>query len=150
VTDLSSPTDPPGWPRDHVRQYVETGGRNGHEWRDGIYTLLLTTKGRRSGKARRTPLIYGRDGDRYLVVASKGGSDQHPEWYRNLVADPQVAVQVAGDKFRARARTATPDEYPRLWSLMTDIWPDYDQYQRRTGRQIPVVVLERVADAGAA
>jgi deazaflavin-dependent oxidoreductase (nitroreductase family) len=143
VTDLSAPTDPPGWPRDHVRRYVETAGREGHEWRDGVYTLLLTTKGRRSGRARRTPLIYGHDGDRYVVVASKGGSDDHPEWYRNLRADPEVAVQVAGERFPAQARTATGEERAKLWSLMTGIWPDYDQYQRRTGRRIPVVVLER-------
>jgi deazaflavin-dependent oxidoreductase (nitroreductase family) len=144
VTDWDSPTDPPeGWARDHVRRYVETDGRDGHLWRDRVHTLLLTTKGRRSGVAHRTALIYGQDGDRYVVIASKGGAAEHPQWYRNLAADPQVAVQVGADRFRARARTATDDERRRLWTTMTGIWPDYDQYQRRTSRQIPVVVLER-------
>lgn len=143
MTDLNSPLDPPdGWARDHVHRYVETDGREGHLWRKGAHTLLLTTKGRRSGKARRTPLIYGRDGDRYLVVASLGGADEHPQWYRNLLADPEVAVQVAADKFRARARPATEDEQRRLWPVMTGIWPDYDEYQKRTKRRIPIVVLE--------
>jgi deazaflavin-dependent oxidoreductase (nitroreductase family) len=143
VTDLNAPTDPPeGWARDHVHRYVETDGREGHAWKPGVHTLLLTTKGRRSGMARRTPLIYGQDGDRYLVVASKGGADEHPEWYRNLLADPQVAVQVAADRFPAQARPATAEEQPRLWSRMTEIWPDYDNYQKKTDRQIPVVVLE--------
>ena len=143
MNDLDNPTDPPGWARDHVRRYVETDGADGHEWR-GVHTLLLTTRGRRSGKARRTPLIYGRDGNRYLVVASMGGADEHPEWYRNIVADPNVRVQVAADRFPARARPASPDEKAQLWPLMVDIWPDYDEYQTRTDRDIPVVVLEPV------
>lgn len=101
-------------------------------------TLLLTTTGRRSGRAHRTPLIYGVDGDRYLVVASKGGSDAH------LEADPAVRVQVADAIFDARARTATPDERQRLWPVMTDVWPLYDEYQDRTKREIPLVILEPV------
>jgi deazaflavin-dependent oxidoreductase (nitroreductase family) len=144
MTDLKDPIDPqPGWQLDHLRRYLETDGSDGHLWR-GVPTLLLTTRGWRSGKARRTPLIYGQDGPRYVVVASKGGSPGHPHWYRNLAADPQVRVQVNGDKFDARARAATPDEKPALWSLMTGIWPDYDEYQTRTEREIPVVILERV------
>jgi len=143
MDDLDNPIDPPpGWQRDHVDSYVATGGRDGHIWR-GVPTLLLTTVGRRSGKARRTPLIYGRDGDRYLVVASKGGMPEHPAWYENLVADPQVRVQVADEVFDARARTATAEEKPALWRVMAAIWPDYDEYQKRTDRDIPVVVLER-------
>ncbi len=139
VTD--SPT---GWVAEHVDRYVETDGREGHEWR-GVPTLLLTTRGRKSGKLRRTALIYGKDGEeRYLLVASKGGAPEHPSWYLNLVAHPEVEVQVGPDKFVARARTADAREKPRLWQLMTSIWPDYDVYQKKTGRDIPVVIVERI------
>jgi deazaflavin-dependent oxidoreductase (nitroreductase family) len=139
-----SVTDSPiGWVSTHVRRYVESDGENGHQWR-GVDTLLLTTRGRSTGKLRRTALIYGKDGDRYLVVASNGGSAPHPDWYQNLVADPHVLVQVADDKFEAKARTATAREKPRLWGLMVSIWPDYDQYQTKTQREIPVVIFERL------
>ncbi len=130
--------------REHVESYRETGGDVGHDWREGSSVLLLTTKGRRSGEERTTPLIYGRSGDDYLVVASKGGSDEPPAWYENLEADPEVVVQVLDDRFRARARTATPEEKPEMWREMTGHWPAYDDYQRKTDREIPVVVLERV------
>ncbi|MCO1597994.1 nitroreductase family deazaflavin-dependent oxidoreductase [Micromonospora sp. RHAY321] len=135
---------PQGWVAEHIQRYVETDGAEGHEWRPGVYTLLLTTRGRQSGKLRRTALIYGRDGDDYLVVASQGGAPKHPAWFLNLLAEPRVEVQVAGDTFTARARTATPEEKPRMWSTMTAIWPAYDDYQTKTGREIPVVVLERL------
>ncbi|GAA4565434.1 nitroreductase family deazaflavin-dependent oxidoreductase [Micromonospora coerulea] len=135
---------PEGWVADHIRRYVETDGAEGHEWRPGVFTLLLTTRGRRSGKLRRTALIYGRDGDAYLVVASQGGAPEHPAWYLNLLAEPEVQVQVGAEKFTARARTATPAEKPRMWQTMTAIWPAYDGYQTRTDREIPVVVLDRV------
>jgi deazaflavin-dependent oxidoreductase (nitroreductase family) len=137
---LDSPT---GWVSDHIRQYVATDGEQGHHWR-GVPTLLLTTRGRRSGKLRRTALIYGRDGDNYLLVASQGGAPQHPAWYLNLVADPVVHLQVGAEKFTARARTAGPDEKPELWRTMAGMWPDYDKYQTKTDREIPVVVLERI------
>jgi deazaflavin-dependent oxidoreductase (nitroreductase family) len=129
---------------DHVRAYRETDGEYGHDWQNGSSTLLLTTTGRKSGEPRITPLIYGRAGDDYLVVASNGGSAAPPAWYRNLEAQPEVEVQVLADRFRARARDATPDERPALWREMTSHWPDYDAYQRRTNRTIPVVVLERI------
>jgi deazaflavin-dependent oxidoreductase (nitroreductase family) len=135
---------PQGWVADHIRRYVETGGAEGHEWRPGVFTLLLTTRGRRSGKLRRTALIYGRDGDAYLVVASQGGDPKHPAWYLNLLDEPLVEVQVGAERFTARARTATAEEKPRMWSTMAAIWPAYDDYQAKTDRQIPVVVLERV------
>ncbi|MEH1053728.1 nitroreductase family deazaflavin-dependent oxidoreductase [Micromonospora sp. CPCC 206171] len=135
---------PEGWVADHIRRYVETGGEQGHEWRPGVFTLLLTTRGRRSGKLRRTALIYGRDGDAYLVVASQGGAPQHPAWYLNLLADPGAEVQVGAETFAVRARTAGPEEKPRMWRTMVDIWPAYDDYQTKTDREIPVVVLERV------
>ncbi|MFU8870337.1 nitroreductase family deazaflavin-dependent oxidoreductase [Micromonospora sp. SL4-19] len=135
---------PEGWVADHIQRYVETAGAEGHEWRPGVFTLLLTTRGRRSGQLRRTALIYGRDGDDYLVVGSQGGAPQHPAWYLNLLADPQARVQVGAETFAARARTATAEEKPRMWRTMTAIWPAYDQYQAQTDRDIPVVVLERV------
>jgi deazaflavin-dependent oxidoreductase (nitroreductase family) len=130
------------WYAEHVDRYIETDGADGHDW-NGKPTLLLTTRGRRSGEQRTLPLIYGRDGDRLLVVASRGGAAKHPSWYLNLLSDPEVDVQVKGDRFRARARPAGPDEKPRLWRTMTGIFPDYDDYQRKTAREIPVVVLER-------
>ncbi|MET8310142.1 nitroreductase family deazaflavin-dependent oxidoreductase [Micromonospora sp. NPDC005173] len=135
---------PQGWVAEHIQRYVETGGAEGHEWRPGVYTLLLTTRGRHSGKLRRTALIYGRDGDGYLVVGSQGGAPKHPAWFLNLLAEPQVEVQVGGETFTARARTATAEEKPRMWSTMAAIWPAYDDYQAKTDREIPVVVLERV------
>jgi deazaflavin-dependent oxidoreductase (nitroreductase family) len=127
---------------DHVRRYVETGGEVGHDW-NGVGTLVLTTTGRRSGEPRRSAMIYGRDGDAVVVIASQGGAPTHPAWYRNLTADPSVEVQVRGDRFAATARTAEGEERARLWSLMTSIWPRFDDYQARTERVIPVVVLER-------
>ena len=135
---------PEGWVANHIRRYVETDGAEGHEWRPGVFTLLLTTRGRRSGKLRRTALIYGRDGDAYLVVGSQGGAPEHPAWYLNLLAEPEVQVQVGAEKFTARARTAGAEEKPRMWRTMTAVWPAYDDYQKRTDREIPVVVLERV------
>jgi deazaflavin-dependent oxidoreductase (nitroreductase family) len=127
---------------EHVARYRETGGEQGHDW-EGTKTLLLTTKGRRSGEPREHALIYGRHGDDYLVVASKGGAPQHPAWYLNLQADPQVEVQVGDERFAATARTATPEEKPELWKIMTAEWPAYDEYQTKTDRDIPVVVLSR-------
>ena len=129
---------------EHVRSYRETDGDLGHDWR-GTGTLLLTTRGRRTGEERTAPLIYGRHGDHYLVVASKGGADEPPAWYLNLEAQPDVEVQIKGDWFAARARTATADENPDMWQRMAATWPAYDDYQRKTEREIPVVVLERDA-----
>lgn len=128
---------------EHVRTYRETDGELGHDWREGSSVLLLTTKGRRTGEPRTTPLIYGRHGDDYVIVASKGGSDAPPAWFVNLSEQPEVEVQVMADRFRARARTANGDEKPALWKEMVRQWPAYDDYQRKTDREIPVVVLER-------
>lgn len=126
----------------HVARYRETGGAEGHDW-EGTHCLILTTKGRSSGEDRDSALIYGTHGDAYVVVASKGGAPDHPSWYKNLVADPQVNVQVLDDRFDAVARDATPDERPGLWTKMVGEWPSYDEYQTKTDRQIPLVVLER-------
>jgi deazaflavin-dependent oxidoreductase (nitroreductase family) len=142
VTTEQPIDNPTGWVNRHIQDYVESGGTRGHRW-NGAPTLLLTTRGRKTGDLRRTALIYGSDGDRYLVVASYGGGPRHPAWYHNLLADPDVTVQVGEETFPAHARPATADERPRLWELMAEIWPDYDNYQRKTDRVIPVVVIER-------
>jgi len=125
---------------DHVKAYRETDGEVGYLW-NGVPILLLTTTGRRSGQPRTTPLIFARDGDDYLVVASMGGAPQHPKWYLNLVADPQAEIQVNADHNAVTARSATPDEKPRLWDIVREQWPNYDVYQSRTDRDIPVVIL---------
>jgi deazaflavin-dependent oxidoreductase (nitroreductase family) len=126
----------------HVRSYQETGGEVGHDWK-GTQTLLLTTTGRRSGQPRTTPLIYGRYGSDFVIVASRGGADDPPAWYVNLQEQPDVEVQVLADRFPARARTASPHERAELWPVMTGHWPAYDDYQRKTEREIPIVILER-------
>jgi deazaflavin-dependent oxidoreductase (nitroreductase family) len=140
MTDVHD--SPQGWVADHIKSYVETDGEQGHVW-NGVPTLLLTTKGRKSGELRRTALIYGEHEGTYLLVASQGGADKHPAWYLNLEANPEVQVQVGADKFTARARTASAAEKPDLWTEMAKIWPAYDEYQTKTERPIPVVVLER-------
>jgi deazaflavin-dependent oxidoreductase (nitroreductase family) len=142
MTDVHD--SPTGWVADHIKQYVETDGEEGHLWR-GVPTLLLTTTGRKSGELRRTALIYGEHGSSYLLVASQGGAPTHPAWYLNLTANPEVQVQVGAERFSARARTATEQEKPKLWTAMTAIWPAYDEYQTKTERPIPVVVLDRVS-----
>ena len=131
--------------REHVRRYRETGGEVGHIWKEGAPTLLLTTTGRKTGESRTTPLIYARDGDRYVIVASQGGAPKHPNWYENLSRDPGVEVQVLDEVFQARARTAEGEERERLWAKANDAWPHYEEYRHRTSRRIPVVVLERAA-----
>jgi deazaflavin-dependent oxidoreductase (nitroreductase family) len=128
---------------EHVRVYRETGGERGHRWRRDTTILLLTTTGRISGRSHTTPLIYRADGDRWVIVASKGGAPRHPGWYDNLVATPDATIQVRADEIPVRASTAEGAQRERLWALMTEVWPDYDDYQARTERQIPVVVLER-------
>jgi deazaflavin-dependent oxidoreductase (nitroreductase family) len=128
--------------KEHIDRYRATNGDEGHDWQ-GTHTLLLTTTGRKSGEERTTPLIYGRHGDAYMVVASKGGADTPPAWYLNLRADPRAEIQVRGDRFKVRARDADADEKPEVWRTMTSEWPAYDEYQQKTEREIPVVLLER-------
>ena len=128
----------------HVRRYQETDGEEGYVWREGSTILLLTTTGRNSGEESTTPLIFGLDGDSPVIVASKGGAPEHPGWYRNLSKTPEVGVQIKGEMFRARARDAQGEERERLWRAMNEIWPHYDEYQTKTDREIPVVVLERL------
>ncbi|WP_219519944.1 nitroreductase family deazaflavin-dependent oxidoreductase [Nonomuraea ceibae] len=138
---IDSPT---GWVARHVKSYAESGGARGHHFH-GAPTLLITTIGRRSGLPRRTALIYGRDGDRYLVVASNGGADDHPLWFHNLLTQPRIKVQVGAEVFDAVAHPAAEDERPRLWETMTGLWPHYTGYQRKTSRRIPIVIIERAA-----
>lgn len=135
----------PDWIREHMRTYVETDGAEGHLWR-GVPTLLLKTTGHRSGEPRVLPLIYGRFGDDFVVVASKGGAPEHPAWYLNLRADPHVELQVGADHFAAVARDATAEERAHLWQEMSGIWPSYEDYAKATDREIPIVVLSRRGD----
>jgi deazaflavin-dependent oxidoreductase (nitroreductase family) len=126
----------------HVQVYRETNGERGYNWR-GTTILLLTTTGRKSGEARTTPLIHRQDGNRWIIVASKGGSPDHPGWYKNLEANSDATIEVKGEEIPVRASTATGEERARLWRLMAEDWPAYDDYQKKTDREIPVVVLER-------
>lgn len=142
----------PEWIQEHLDQYLKTNGIDGHlrdfsagGGRVDTPNLLLTTTGRKSGKSIVLPLIYGRDGDNFLVVASKGGAPEHPAWYLNLQAEPKVTVQVAAKRFAAVARTASGVERQRLWQLMADLFPPYNDYQTKTTREIPIVVLEPVS-----
>lgn len=116
---------------EHVQRYQETGGEVGYIW-NGVPILLMTTTGRHSGLSRTTPLIHARDSDDYLVVASMGGAPMHPNWYLNLKANPSARIQVKGDHIGVTARTAGESEKPRLWKIVTDLWPNYDAYQSRT------------------
>ena len=147
--EFSVPEHLPDWMREHVRRYLATDGADGHLWdsreRGGpgpIPTLLLVTRGRKSGKALTLPLIYGESGGSYVVIASKGGAPAHPAWYVNLTADPDVSVQVGAKRFEARARTATGAERERLWKQLAAIFPPYEASQKSTSREIPVVVLD--------
>ena len=128
---------------EHVRRYRETGGTVGHVWRRATTILLLTTTGRTSGEKRTAPLIYVEDGPRYVVIASKGGAPEDPGWYKNLAKTPEVELQVKDEVFRARARKAEGEECARLWRKAIASWPDYEEYAKRTAREIPVVVIER-------
>jgi deazaflavin-dependent oxidoreductase (nitroreductase family) len=144
MPSTSQPKDSPvEWVGDHIRQYVDSDGTDGYEWR-GTTILLLTTTGRKTGTQHRTALIYRADGDNFVIVASKGGAPQHPAWYLNLQANPDVRLQVKDEEFAGRARVAEGAERERLWKLMVEVWPDYDNYQTKTDREIPVVVIERV------
>jgi deazaflavin-dependent oxidoreductase (nitroreductase family) len=142
----------PGWMVDHANRYLSSGGTEGHMYtvtppgrsEMTVPSLLLTTTGRKSGDKYMFPLFYGKTGDSYIVVASKGGAPEHPGWYRNILANPDVEVQVGPAKMKARARTATGEERKRLWEKSLEFWPPYADYQLKTEREIPVVVLDPV------
>jgi proline iminopeptidase len=128
---------------EHVRRYLETNGEIGYRWKEDAPIAILFSTGRTTGEERANPLIFGCDGDNVVLVASKGGAPAHPGWYRNLRANPQAEIQIMGDRWAVRARDAEGAERERLWELMAEIWPHYDEYATRTDREIPVVVLER-------
>lgn len=130
--------------QEHVQRYRATDGEEGHIWREGSTVLLLTTRGRKTGNPTTTPLIYDLDGDNPVIVASKGGAPEHPGWYLNLLENPHVDVQIKDETFHAHSRTAEGEERERLWKQMNEMWPHYAEYQEKTDREIPVVVLERV------
>ena len=135
---VDSPTE---WVADHIRRYVESGGEDGHMWR-GVPTLLLTTTGRKSGMLRRTALIYGIDGDDYVIVASKGGHPTNPLWFENLVEDSNVEIQVGPQIIQAHASVITDvSRYQRVWDQMATIWPGFNEYKEKTSRLIPLVAL---------
>lgn len=129
--------------QEHVERYQATDGEEGHLWREGSTILLLTTQGRKTGNPTTTPLIYDLDGENPVIVASKGGAPEHPGWYLNILKNPHVNVQIMDEKFHAHPRTAEGEERERLWKQMNKMWPHYDEYQTKTDREIPVVVLER-------
>ena len=140
----------PDWIKKHRERYLATNGEDGYLWdaslgggKGMVPTLLLTTTGRKSGRELTLPLIFGRSGNDYVVVASKGGAPEHPAWYLNLDTNPNVKVQVKADKFDARARTANAQERAALWPKMVEIYGPYAEYQQKTDRQIPVVILQR-------
>ena len=143
----------PGWMQEHASLYISSGGTDGHMYTIAppghseltVPSLLLTATGRTSGEKFIFPLFYGKDGSNYIVVASKGGAPEHPGWYRNLLANPDVEVQVGTETRKARARTASGEERERLWKKAVEFWPPYADYQKKTEREIPVVVLEPVA-----
>ena len=129
---------------EHVQAYEDTDGATGYEWGDhGATILILTTIGAKSGQERKNALIYRQVDEGYAIVASKGGAPEHPGWYHNLLADPDVKVQIKGDRFAAHARVATDEERERIWPKMVEVWPDYNTYTTRTDRKIQIVILER-------
>ncbi len=130
--------------QEHVERYRVTDGEEGYYWRRDSEILLLTTRGRRSGEERTQPLIQREIDGNYVIVASKGGAPEHPAWFLNMREQDEVDVQVRADRFRARHRVAEGEERERLWKAMTEVWPAYEDYQAKTDRQIPVVVLERI------
>lgn len=142
----------PDWMVAHANRYLSSGGAEGHLYKTTppglsemtVPALLLTTTGRKSGEKFIFPLFYGESGSSYFVIASKGGAPQHPGWYRNILANPEVEVQVGTSRMKARARTATGEERARLWEKALEFWPPYADYQRKTAREIPVVVLDPV------
>jgi len=150
MADAKLAPNMPQWMVDHSNRYLSSGGTDGHMYKVtppgysemDVPSLLLTTTGRKSGEKFIFPLFYGKTGDSYIIVASKGGAPQHPGWYRNILANPEVEVQVGTSKMKAKARTAAGEERSRLWETALKFWPPYADYQQKTQREIPVVVLD--------
>jgi deazaflavin-dependent oxidoreductase (nitroreductase family) len=124
--------------------YRVSGGTVGGRWKYGAPVMLLTVVGRKSGTPRTTPLLYLRDGEAIVTVASKAGVSRHPQWFLNLERHPDCEVQIGRETTRRRARRATDEEKTRLWPRLITMYPDYDVYQQRTERDIPVVILSPV------
>ncbi len=143
----------PQWMLTHANRYISSGGTDGHMYtvtppgyaEMTVPSLLLTTTGRTSGEKFIFPLFYGDVGNSYVIVASKGGAPDHPGWYKNLLANPEVELQVGTKKLKAKARTATGEERARLWQQALEFWPPYADYAKKTEREIPVVVLDPIA-----
>ena len=152
MTEAKLAPNLPQWMIDHSNRYLASGGTDGHMYTINqpdrpaltVPSLMLTTTGRKSGEKFMFPLFYGQIGDSYIIVASKGGAPQHPKWYLNILANPEVEVQVGTRKLTARARTATGEERARLWEKALEFWPPYADYQKKTEREIPVVVLDPI------
>jgi proline iminopeptidase len=142
----------PKWMVDHTNQYLASGGKEGHMYKTSLPngaeivapSLLLTTTGRKSGDKFLFPLFYGKEGNSYFIVASKGGAPEHPGWYKNILAHPEVEIQVGTAHIRARARTAAGAERAKLWKKSLEFWPPYADYQTKTTREIPIVVLDPI------
>ncbi|HVZ08930.1 nitroreductase family deazaflavin-dependent oxidoreductase [Rhodopila sp.] len=142
----------PQWMIDHANRYISSGGTDGHMYSANppgygpmvVPSLMLTTTGRKSGEKYMFPLYYGQVGNSYLIIASKGGAPEHPGWYRNLQAHPEAEVQVGTKKIKVKARTASGEERAKLWQQALTFWPPYADYQKKTDREIPVVVLDPV------
>jgi deazaflavin-dependent oxidoreductase (nitroreductase family) len=126
-----------------IKQFRANGGKVGPPF-EGAPMLLLTTKGAKSGQERTTPLVHTRDGDDYVIIASKAGAPTNPAWYHNLVANPEVTVEVGTEKFQARARVAPAEERDRLYAAQAKLMPNFAEYETKTTRKIPVVVLKRI------
>ena len=143
----------PQWMLDHIQRYLSSGGTDGHMYKVTppgyaemvVPALLLTTTGRKTGERFIFPLFYGKVGDGYVIVASKGGAPDHPGWYKNLVANPDAEVQVGTEHRRVRARTVSGEERARLWKQALEFWPPYADYEKKTDREIPVVMLDPVS-----
>ncbi len=153
MTDAPLAPNLPQWMKDHAHEYLSSGGTKGHMYtikREGVPelsvpSLLLTTTGRKSGQQYMFPLFYGKAGNSYFVIASKGGAPEHPGWYRNILGNPNVHIQVGTSKMDAKARTATGEERTRLWAEAIKIWPPFAEYQvKAANREIPVVVLDPI------
>jgi deazaflavin-dependent oxidoreductase (nitroreductase family) len=128
---------------DQVARYEATDGAEGGSMPNGSGVVILATRGRKTGKLRKTPLVKVVDGEDYIVIASMGGAPSHPLWYLNLAADPDVSIQDGAAIHQLRARTTSGTERERLWALAVEQWPDYADYAKRTNREIPVVICEQ-------
>ncbi|NDL60477.1 nitroreductase family deazaflavin-dependent oxidoreductase [Phytoactinopolyspora mesophila] len=127
-----------------IEEFRANGGKVGGDF-EGAPMLLLTTTGAKTGLLRTSPLVYTRDGDRFVVIASNGGADSHPAWYFNIVANPVVTVEVGTEKLEAKANIAGPAERDRLFAAQAELMPGFKEYEAKTDRVIPVVTLERVS-----